>query len=255
MIEIRKINKFYNKHHVLNDLDLIVNTGVIQALLGANGAGKTTLIKIIADLIDKESGKIYIDNVLIQPKEYKYRKNIGYVFEENLLIERLTATEYLKFVGEFYWLDKTTLNKRADELITFFDLDPGKKLIEDYSKGMKSKISLAAALIHNPKYLILDEPFDGIDFLSIQKIRKLFRDLATNGCTILIASHQYDIMSDVCDKFALLREGEILFNYTMVELEEISSNFCNSKEPVKSYLESKMSIQNNSELSWINLNQ
>lgn len=251
MIEIKKINKSYNNNQVLKDLDLIVNTGTIQALLGANGAGKSTLIKIIADLIDKESGKVFINGILIQPKEFEYRKDVGYVFEEALYIERLTAFEYFNFVGEFYGLDKITLRNRANELILFLDLDPDKKLIEDYSKGMKSKVSLAASLIHNPKYLVLDEPFDGIDFLSIQKICKLFRDLASNGCTILITSHQYDIISEVCDKFALLKDGEILFNKTMTELEEISKNFSADKEPIKSYLESRMSNQNNSELSWI----
>jgi ABC-2 type transport system ATP-binding protein len=128
-----------------------------------------------------------------------------------------------------------------------------KKYIESYSKGMKNKVSLAAALIHQPKYLILDEPFDGIDFMSVQKIIKLFRQMADKGATILITSHQYDIIAEVCDKFALLKDGVIQFNLSMPELEALAQQgFSKEKVPVKAYLESLMSNDNQTQtLSWL----
>ena len=143
---------------------------------------------------------------------------------------------------------------RIKDLFDLFDFPRNSKMrIEKFSKGMKSKISIAAAIIHNPKYLILDEPFDGLDFLSIQKITRLFRTLAEKGCTILITSHQYDVIANLCDKFALLKNGSILFNYSFEELEKVAKEYTNESNPVKHYLE-KLMDDNPSDkktLSWI----
>jgi ABC-2 type transport system ATP-binding protein len=222
-----------------------VEKGTIQALLGANGAGKSTFVHILSAIIKWDSGEIWIDNELITIDSYAYRSKVGYVFEKPIYIEKFSAKEYLTFVGEMYNLPKATYKQRVEELLAFFDLPTdNKKYIEHYSKGMKNKVSLAAALIHKPQYLILDEPFDGVDFMSIQKISKLLQDMAKNGATILITSHQYDVIAELADRFAFLQDGQIKFNVTMPELETMAEIFAQEKNPVKAYLESLMENQN-----------
>jgi ABC-2 type transport system ATP-binding protein len=253
MIRISNIHKRYKSNLVLKGVDISINYGCIQSLLGANGAGKSTLIKIIACILEADDGELYIDNEKITIDSYGYRKNIGYVFEQPMYIDKLTPYEYLFFVGRMYYIKKNLLDDRINELLLFLDLHETDNYIEKLSKGMKSKISIAAALIHNPKYLILDEPFDGLDFLSIQKITRLFRTLAEKGCTILITSHQYDVIASLCDKFALLKNGSILFNYSLEELEKVAKEYSNDSNPVKHYLE-KMMDENPSDkksLSWV----
>jgi len=253
MIRISNIHKRYKSNLVLKGVDISINYGCIQSLLGANGAGKSTLIKIIACILEADDGELYIDNEKITIDSYGYRKKIGYVFEQPMYIDKLTPYEYLFFVGRMYNIKKNLLDDRINELLLFLDLHETDNYIEKLSKGMKSKISIAAALIHNPKYLILDEPFEGLDFLSIQKITRLFRTLAEKGCTILITSHQYDVIASLCDKFALLKNGSILFNYSLEELEKVAKEYTNDSNPVKHYLE-KMMDENPSDkksLSWI----
>lgn len=252
MIAIKNIAKSYKKQEVLKDVDLTCETGKIQALLGANGAGKSTLINIVSGLIKSDVGEFFIDSEKISIDSYKYRIKVGYVFEKPIYIEKLSAKEYLTFVAQMYKLPKEESPNRIDELLTFFELpNDNKKYIEAYSKGMKNKVSLAAALIHQPNYLILDEPFDGVDFVSIQKITRLFKDLAKKGVTILITSHQYDVVASLCDNFALLKAGKVIFNSTMPKLvEKAKEQYSATENPVKSYLESLMNDGQESQLSW-----
>lgn len=252
MIEINGITKAYKKQEVLKGINITCNPGNINALLGANGAGKTTLINIVSGLIKSDDGEYYIDGEKISLESYKYRIKVGYVFETPIYIEKLSAKEYLTFVAKMYDLSKEEYPSRINELLTFFELPKdNKKYIEKYSKGMKSKVSLAAALIHNPKYLILDEPFDGVDFVSIQNICKLFKQMAENGATIFITSHQYDVIAEMCNMFALLKNGRILFNTDFKELQALAADFNNETNPVKSYIESLMSINKKPNLSWL----
>ncbi len=252
MIKINNISKKYTKHEVLRGVDLQVAKGTIQALLGANGAGKTTLIHILAGILKREAGTIIIDGELIKMSSYEYRRKVGYVLDKPIYIEKLSAQEYFAFVGEMYELEKAVYQPRIAELLAFFDLPTdNKKLIEDYSKGMKAKVSLAAALIHSPQYLILDEPFDGLDFVSVQKVGHLLRNMAQKGCTILLTSHQYDIIAELSDQFALLKEGKIVFNVSMPELQNMANEYNNSHDPVKSYLENLMSSNTKQNISFL----
>lgn len=251
MISLQNISKSYQTQNVLSDVILDIPKGIIQALLGANGAGKSTLINIISCLMSCDTGKIYVDNEEINLEKYDFRANIGYIFEKPTYIEKLSAQEFLFFVANLHKINKADTKQRISDLLDFFELPKdNKKMIEQYSKGMKSKVSLASALIHKPEYLILDEPFDGLDFLSVQKISTLLKNMAKNNTTIFITSHQYDIIADVCDKFALLKEGKIKFNKTMLELEQDAKaqNF----ENVKTFLESILQTENSTnELDWL----
>ena len=251
MIEINNIYKSYGKQKVLNGVDLQIKKETIQALLGANGAGKSTLINIISGLLLSDKGEFHIDNEKITTDSYTYRSKIGYIFETPIYIEHFSAIEYLTFVAKMYKIPKSDYLSRITELIDFFELPKDNKRITQFSKGMQSKVSLAAALIHNPKYLILDEPFDGVDFVSVQNITKLFKQMAANGVTILITSHQYDVVADLCDNFALLKDGKIIFNLPMSDLEiRAKEKFLNEKVPVKAYLENIMNEKEYKNLSW-----
>jgi ABC-2 type transport system ATP-binding protein len=252
LIEINNIKKSFKKQRVLRGVCLTCEPGKIQALLGANGAGKSTLINIISALIKCDLGKFCIDGEEITLNKYKYRIKVGYVFERPIYIDHLSAKEYLTFVAKMYELPSKEYPIKIDELLSFFELpEDNHKHIESYSKGMKSKVSLAAALIHNPKYLILDEPFDGLDFMSVQKISNLFSLLTMKGTTILITSHQFDAIAEMCHMFALLKDGKIMFNSDFSQLKKMASDFNHTKNPVKSYLESIMSNNKNQNLSWV----
>lgn len=254
MLTIRNITKSFDEDKILKEVSLEIPLGLCQALLGANGAGKSTLIHCVSFLIPFEQGEVLIDDEKINFKSRKYRSKVGYVFEKPIYIDKFSAKEYLHFVADLYKISRKDAKQRVSELLQFFDLpQDDKKYIESYSKGMKNKVSLAAALIHKPQYLILDEPFDGMDFMSVRKISKLLKDMAANGATILVTSHQFDVIADIADKFALLKEGRIVFNLTMDELSaEASKEFAEDKTPVKSYLESIMNEGGaNNQLSWI----
>lgn len=245
MIKVTNLHKSYNNNQVLKGIDLLCDTGKIQALLGANGAGKSTLINILSGIIEQDEGKFFIDNEEINFNSYNYRYKIGYVFDKPIYIEKFSAKEYFEFVARMYKIPKEERKKRISELISFFELpDDNSEYIEIYSKGMQCKVSLAAALIHKPNYLILDEPFDGVDFISIQKISNLLKDLAKKGTTILITSHQYDIISEICDNFALLKDGKILFNVSFKMLTTMAKDEVQEKNPVKSFLENQMKSGN-----------
>jgi ABC-2 type transport system ATP-binding protein len=245
MIRANNIFKSYNNNEVLKGIDLVCDKGKIQVLLGANGAGKSTLINILSGIIEQDSGGFNIDNEEININSYKYRNKVGYVFENPIYIEKFSAYEYFEFVARMYKIPKNERKIRIPELISFFELpNDNSKYIENYSKGMQSKVSLAAALINNPKYLILDEPFDGVDFISVQKISNLFKDLTRKGTTILITSHQFDIIFDICDNFALLKDGKISFNVSLEILTKMANNYSDDKNPIKSFLENQLKSGN-----------
>ena len=237
-MKIVSICKTYGRNKVLKDLSLEIDEGSIQALLGRNRAGKTTLINIMADIIPANSGFVFIGNTKVSPKQYRYKQNVGYLIEDNLLISNLTGKEYLNLIGSFYNIKKKKLSNRIQYLLEYFQLPFDDTLIRKYSKGMKAKLSLAAALIHEPKYLILDEPFTGLDFPSVQKTTKLLTKIASEGGEILIASHQYEILVDICNKFALIEDGKVIFNLSMKELEEQAEKYTDGS--VKLFIEKKI---------------
>jgi ABC-2 type transport system ATP-binding protein len=249
MITVKNIQKAYGNKSVLKDVSFSCETGKIQALLGANGAGKTTLVNILSGLLEKDKGTCSILETEITRNEYLYKEKVGYVLETPIYVEIFTAKEYLEFVGNLHNIPKNELKKRIEELLSFFELpDTKKDFIKDFSKGMKSKMSMAAALIHNPSYLILDEPFDGMDFVSVQKVGGLLKNMRSKGATILLTSHQYDIIAETCDFFALLKDGKILFNTSLEQLGAMSKDF----DSIKNYLEHLMSTGNDkSDLNFI----
>jgi ABC-2 type transport system ATP-binding protein len=223
MIKINNLYKSYRHHEVLKGLCLEVPRGKIQSILGRNGSGKSTLLRCVSNVIDYEAGDIFISNISIKA-DNTYRKHVGYVFDSPLYIDKFSTVEYLTFLGMLYKMPKSKVKQRIDVLLDTFELPHDRKYIESYSGGMKCKVSLAAALLHEPKYLILDEPFNGLDFIACQRFSRILKDIAGQGGTILITSHQFDLISPVSDMFGLLVNGKIHLNVESSSLSHIAED-------------------------------
>lgn len=207
-ISISKINKSFGKNDVLKNINLTSNNGEILGLIGPSGAGKTTLIRLITGAIKATSGEITIDNVSVPDK--KLLKLMGFMPQSDALYTDISGLDNLKFFGRLYGLKGKELSKRCEEMLKFIDLYEDKdKLVSKYSGGMKKRLSLIISLIHNPNYLILDEPTVGIDPLLRKKIWLEFTKLASQGKTIVVSTHVMD-EAIKCNKCVLIHNGEII---------------------------------------------
>ncbi len=219
-IEIQDLQKTYkNKVIALNSLNLNVPKSCILGLLGLNGAGKSTTINILAGILQKTDGRILIYDKEINDDEYEYKSYTGFVLERPHYFEKLSVEEYLEFVGAMYGLDVHEIKKRTNELLELLELQSNRRQwIETYSAGMKKKVSLAAAIIHNPQLLILDEPLEGIDPISVKRIKDILKLMVQNGAAILITSHVLDTIEKICDEIAIINKGEIIFRSKTEEI-------------------------------------
>ena len=200
-------------------IDLTVEPGQFFGFLGPNGAGKSTTIKMLTGLLAPTSGVIRIlgDDLIANPIEVK--RLIGVVPEGMALFGRLTAAEYLTFVGQMYGLDKATTRQRTTELLEFMGLaQEQKKLIADFSHGMGKKLALAAAVIHNPKVLFLDEPFEGVDAIAALTLKNMLQGMIARGATIFLTSHVLEIVERLCTHVAIINRGHIVANGSLDEL-------------------------------------
>lgn len=219
-LELRDLHKTYKRKIVaLDGLNLEVPSGCIFGLLGPNGAGKSTAINIIAGVVRRKSGEVYVLGESIGDHDYEYKRYVGFLLERSHYIEKLTVKEYLEFAAVMYGLDEAEGRKRAAELISFFRLEEKQdEWIETYSAGMQKKVSLAAALIHHPKLLILDEPLEGIDPVSAKLIKENLRTMASQDITILISSHVLDTIEKLCDEIAIIHNGKRVLQSTTENL-------------------------------------
>ncbi len=213
ILEVDSLTKSYRKKVVVDDLTFSVSEGKVFGLLGPNGAGKTTTINCIFNLEDLDSGQIKIFGNELDENEIEIKKRIGILFEnlENLFVQ-LKGEEQLNFTADIYAMESRLKQERIEQLLKFFQLEEHRgKLIDEYSKGMKKKIALASILLINPDFIILDEPFDGLDTLSVSKLKKLIRKLKENGKTILITSHILSYIEDVADEVAIINYGKLVY--------------------------------------------
>ena len=220
ILEIESLTKTFGKLKALDNLSLSIPCGVIWGLIGSNGAGKSTTINCITGLLNPDSGAINLFGKDFKVEEIEIKKRMGILYEntDDLFIY-LKGEEHLHFVGKVYGLDKETIEKRIDDLFAYFDLESHRQmLIESYSKGMKKKIALASILLHDPEFIILDEPFEGLDILTIVKVKKLLLQLKAKGKTILITSHILSYIEDLSDKVAIIHKGKIVFQSETKEL-------------------------------------
>ena len=212
ILEIDGLVKSYDTgHRAVDGLSLRVPRGSIFGFIGLNGAGKTTTIRIVAGLLRRDAGAIRLFGRELDPRDKDMKRDIGVVLDEPLYFEWMSAPEYLRFVGIMEGLTPPAAAERTDELMHFFDLsEKSNDPIETYSTGMKKKVSLAAAVIHTPKLVILDEPLEGIDALAASAIKDTLTMAAARGTTIFITSHVMDTVERFCTDIAIVHRGRVV---------------------------------------------
>jgi len=207
-ISINKVNKFYGKQQALADVSFTLNKGEVVGFLGPNGAGKSTLMKIITCYLQQDSGKVQVCNLDTQEQDLKVKAKIGYLPEHNPLYTDMYIKEYLSFVGQMYKVEN--LNNRIAEIIQQTGLTPEQsKKIGQLSKGFKQRVGLAAALIHNPEILILDEPTTGLDPNQLVEIRNLIKEVGKDK-TVLLSTHIMQEVDKMCNRVVIINKGEIV---------------------------------------------
>src|SRR5882724_6407179 len=212
---VRQFGSFVAVDHI----NLQVNRGSFFGFLGPNGAGKSTTIKMLTGLLGPTSGKLRVLGLDISERPMEVKRRIGVVPEDLNLFERLTGAEMLSFTGRMYGLRSEEIAQRSKELLELMELqDEPKKLIVEYSHGMKKKLSLACALIHRPEILFLDEPFEGIDAIASRTLKDLLSRLTARGLTVFLTSHVLEIVERLCTDIAIIREGRLLASGSLNEL-------------------------------------
>ena len=225
----------------VQDVNLRVSSGQFFGFLGPNGAGKSTTIKMLTGLLAPTSGRIQILGLDFAQHPVEVKRQIGVVPEGLALFGRLTGAEYLTFVGRMYGLDRETTAKRAAELLEFMQLtDQPKKLVTDYSHGMQKKLALAAAVIHGPKILFLDEPFEGVDAIAAGTLKAMLQRMIARGATIFLTSHVLEIVERLCSHVAIIDRGQLVAQGSLEELRtgvEAQGDAADAQAPAKLTLE------------------
>src|SRR5271155_2751964 len=207
----------------VQDVNLRVAPGQFFGFLGPNGAGKSTTIKMLTGLLAPTSGRMQILGIDLTQDSVEVKRQIGVVPEGMALFGRLTGSEYLNFVGRMYGLDRATAAKRTAELLDFMQLvDQPKALVTDYSHGMQKKLALAAAVIHGPKILFLDEPFEGVDAIASGTLKAMLQRMISRGATIFLTSHVLEIVERLCSHVAIIHRGTLV---AQASLEELRAGF------------------------------
>lgn len=224
MLELRNVHKRYSSIPAVEDVSFIARPGEITGYLGANGSGKSTTMKMVAALIEPSSGEILFQGKPIREDLMSYRQCMGYVPEEPHLYTHLSGIEYLVMVAQLRGMDSQIASERIHGLLHLFDLHGDRDLsLSSYSKGMRQKILLSAALMHNPGLILLDEPFSGLDVGSALILRSLIQELATRGKVVLFSSHELETVERVCSHVVILHRGKIVADDSIANLRSLMS--------------------------------
>ena len=217
-ILVRDLRKTYGLKPAVDGVTLEVPSGSFFGFLGPNGAGKSTTIRMPTGLIPPDSGSIEILGYRMPAEELPIKRRIGLVPDESLLFDRLTGAEFLEFVGRMYGLPRPTAIERAKGLLDLFQLQADRKIIGEYSKGMRKRVAMAASLIHHPELFLMDEPFEGVDAVGARLMKDILLDQVSRGATIFLTSHVLEVVERLCDRVAIINEGRIVTSGTMEEL-------------------------------------
>ncbi|MFZ0818103.1 MAG: ABC transporter ATP-binding protein [Candidatus Sulfotelmatobacter sp.] len=218
-ISTQGLTRRFGELLAVDNVDLRVAPGQFFGFLGPNGAGKSTTIKMLTGLLAPTAGKIEILGLDFEKNPVEVKRQIGVVPEGMALFGRLTGSEFLNFAGRMYGLDRETSAKRAAELLDFMQLaDQPKKLITDYSHGMQKKLAMAAAVIHGPKVLFLDEPFEGVDAIAAGTLKAMLQGMIARGATIFLTSHVLEIVERLCSHVAIIHKGRLVAQGSLEEL-------------------------------------
>jgi ABC-2 type transport system ATP-binding protein len=222
MLEARLLCKRYAGIPVVDNVSFTIRPGEILGYLGPNGAGKSTTVKMLIGLLEPASGDIEFHGRNIRDNMTEYQQSIGYVPEEAHLYPHLTGREYLQLVGRLRGIQRSTLEPKMDELLHLVGLQSDRHTpIASYSKGMRQKILLLAALLHDPEFLILDEPFSGLDVNTAMVLRSLLSSLARRGKMVLYSSHVLEVVEKVCRNVLILHKGKVVAYDSVERLREL----------------------------------
>ena len=218
-ISVRNLRKMYGNKAAVDGLNLEVPRGCFFGFLGPNGAGKSTTIRMLTGLVPPASGEIELLGMKMPDQELEIKKRVGLVPDESLLFDRLTGAEFLEFVGRMYGLARRVAAERARALMALFELDENRrKLIAEYSKGMRKRVAMAASLIHHPELFLMDEPFEGVDAVGARLMKDILLDQVRQGATIFLTSHVLEVVERLCDRVAIIHEGKIVTEGAMGDL-------------------------------------
>jgi ABC-2 type transport system ATP-binding protein len=224
MIEIKNLTKKYGEKYAVNNLSLKINDGEILAFIGHNGAGKTTTIKCLMGIIEFDEGDILIDGKSIKEKPIECKKIMAYVPDNPDLYDNLKAIEFVNFICDIYEVPLEKRKERIEKYSKLFEIDTElNNPISSYSHGMKQKIALIAALCHDPKILIMDEPFVGLDPEAVFNMKQIMKNLCSEGKIVFFSTHILDVAEKLCDKVAIIKNGKLVKVGTMKEVKGDSS--------------------------------
>ncbi len=219
MIELKNLSKHFGKVIAVNHLNLSVSKGEIFGFIGPNGAGKTTTLRMMGGVLAPTEGSVIIDgiNMADEPKEAKQR--IGFIPDRPFLYEKLTGMEFLRFTADLFGMQEGLFYQKSEQVLKQFSLhDWGDELIESYSHGMKQRLIISAAILHDPKVIVVDEPMVGLDPAGMRMVRGLFKNLAKKGTTIFMSTHTLSVAEDVCDRIGIIHKGLLIATGTTEEL-------------------------------------
>ena len=218
MLEVKNIVKKYGTNTAVNNLSFTVDDGEIFGLLGENGAGKTTTFRIIMGLLEANSGEVLLDHEKI---DYSKTDKIGFVTEERSLLTKLSVQEQIEFYATLKGMEKQEIDKKLDEWLEKFEITSYKnRKIKELSKGNQQKIQFISAVIHEPKLLILDEPFTGLDPINVKLMKDAIIDLKNKGCSIIFSSHQMEYIEVFCEKLIILVKGKVVLEGRLKDIKE-----------------------------------
>jgi len=218
-IQTHGLTRRFGELTAVDNVTFSVAQGQFFGFLGPNGAGKSTTIKMLTGLLEPSAGSIEILGQPFGAASLDLKRQIGVVPEGMALLGRLTAPEYLRFVGRMYGIDRETTNRRTDELLEFMQLaNESRKLVTDFSHGMQKKLALAAAVIHGPKVLFLDEPFEGVDAIAAGMLKTMLHGMIQRGATIFLTTHVLEIVERLCSHVAIISQGRLVANGSLEEL-------------------------------------
>ena len=219
MIKLIDLTKDFKTTLAVNRLSLDVAAGEIYGFIGPNGAGKTTTIRMMGGIIEPTGGKILIGGIDVSRDPVGAKKIIGFVPDRPFLYEKLTGMEFLKFIADLYRLDLRVFSRRSLELLDQFALLQWKdEIIEAYSHGMKQRLIIAAALLHDPRVMIIDEPMVGLDPEAVRMVRDILKGLASQNVTVFVSTHTLSLAEDLCDRIGVIHKGTLLAQGTVAEL-------------------------------------
>ncbi|HJY08661.1 MAG TPA: ABC transporter ATP-binding protein [Bryobacteraceae bacterium] len=232
-IEISELRKDYNGFLAVDGLNLDVPQGCFFGFLGPNGAGKTTTIKMLTGLAIPTSGTIRILGLTIPEQAFEARRRIGIVPDDTLLFDHLTGFEYLQFVGRMYGLARPVAKERSQELLDLFELgSEPRKLVGEYSKGMRKRLAMGAALIHRPQLFLMDEPFEGVDAVGARLMKDILLEQVHRGATVFLTSHVLEVVERLCDRLAIINRGKVVLQGTLPELRAEAEEGAGSLEDI-----------------------